>query len=140
MFPFTSQIASEHMSSPIDASNAQLNAVAMQSINGNEQPISSADNHNSSNSTTRLGDLTLHCCNELFSWSTQDARQPNIDRKLIWTKEMVCFVGMCGQFPRSYLMHAVLVMMCSSSLKNQKLTLVAALMLFRNGSQAIANQ
>ena len=65
----------------MDTSNGQLNAVTMESINGNEPTSSAIDNNDSSNNIACLGNPDLHCCNELFSPSTQDAGLSNINSK-----------------------------------------------------------
>ena len=66
----------------MDASNTQLNAVLMESVNGVEPPSSTTDDNYSSINITYLGNPDLYFCNELFFWSLQDAGSPNVNSKI----------------------------------------------------------
>ena len=93
----------------MDASNTQLNAVLMESINGDEPYSTTNDDTNSSNNITYLGNPDLYCCHELFFRSIQDAGLPNVNSKTgcknsrkpqkhISTKTPACSVGTRGPF------------------------------------------
>ena len=67
------------MSSPIDNGNINSSVLSTLAMNANDESNPQANNDTLLNISAYLGDLLLHCCNELFSRSIQDSGQPNVN-------------------------------------------------------------